>query len=177
MAEQTAGFARAARAGAWFSASPRVQRVTALHVAIVLAAALGAAAVHRGPAPIGPPLALAAATGPETPPGARAAHRSSTRSAKQARKSRDPGWAYWSVRIRGCESHGRPDAPPDYAAKNPHSSASGAYQILDSTWVGRFGVRHASEASPAQQEAAAAELYRRYGTASWAASAPCWRLH
>ena len=88
---------------------------------------------------------------------------------------RDPGWAYWSVRIRGCESHGRPDAPPDYAAKNPHSSASGAYQIVDATWDGRYGVKHASDATPAQQEAAAAELYQQHGTAWWAASAPCWR--
>jgi hypothetical protein len=85
------------------------------------------------------------------------------------------GWAYWSVRIRGCESHGRPDAPPDYEAQNPESTASGAYQILDTTWAGRYGVRHASDATPEQQEAAAADLYRRHGTADWAASAPCWR--
>ena len=30
---------------------------------------------------------------------------------KRASRPRDPGWAYWSVRIRGCESHGRTDAP------------------------------------------------------------------
>ena len=34
---------------------------------------------------------------------------------------------------------------------------------------------HASDATPEQQEAAAADLYRRHGTADWAASAPCWR--
>ena len=85
------------------------------------------------------------------------------------------GWAYWSARIRGCESHGNPDAPADYKAQNPHSTASGAYQITDATWDGSYGVSHASEASPAQQDAVAADLYRRHGTADWAASAPCWR--
>ena len=85
------------------------------------------------------------------------------------------GWQYWSARIRGCESHGRANAVPDYRAKNPESSASGAYQILDTTWGGRYGVSHASDATPEQQEAVAAELYRRHGTADWLASAACWR--
>ncbi|MCU1449014.1 MAG: putative secreted protein, partial [Acidimicrobiales bacterium] len=85
------------------------------------------------------------------------------------------GWHFWSSRIRGCESHGRPDSPPDYRAENPDTSASGAYQILDSTWAGRFGVAHASDATPAQQEQAAADEYRRGGTTAWAASAACWR--
>ena len=57
----------------------------------------------------------------------------------------------------------------------PSTSASGAYQILDSTWQGRFGVRHAGDASPPQQDDAAASLYRTYGTSIWAASASCWR--
>jgi hypothetical protein len=155
---------------------------------LVMSAAIVAAVVHPGPAPVGPPLALAAASGPEAAPVAPVARRSSSRPSarlatrpkaghqlKQPARPRDPGWAYWSARIRGCESHGRPDAPPDYWARNPHSSASGAYQIVDSTWAGRYGVQHASDATPAQQEAAAAELYRQYGKALWAASAPCWR--
>lgn len=188
VAAQMAGFARASAAGAWFSASPRAQRVAALHIAIVLSAALVGTALHRGPVPVGAPLALAAASSPQPAPADPVTHRSSARRSarpapkasagrqqKQASKPRDPGWVFWSVRIRGCESHGRPDARPDYGAQNPHSSASGAYQILDATWGGRYGVPHASDATPAQQEAVAAELYRQHGTAWWAASAPCWR--
>ncbi|MBV9042849.1 MAG: transglycosylase family protein [Acidimicrobiia bacterium] len=172
MAEQMAGFARASAAGAWLSASPRAQRVVAVHLAVVLSAALVAAVVHPGPAPVGPPLALAASSGPQPAASTRVpiGHQK-----RRTSETRDSGWAYWSVRIRGCESHGRPDAPPDYAAQNPRSSASGAYQILDGTWGGRYGVRHASDATPAQQEAVAAEIYRQHGTAWWMASAPCWR--
>jgi len=178
-------------AGAWLSASPRVQRLAAIQIAVILGTASVTVAVHQGPTTRGEPLALAAATGPasapvvvDDPTPARSAsarvsvaHAKSVRRPTKPRHPADPGWAYWSVRIRGCESHGRPDAAPDYKAKNPSSSASGAYQITDSTWGGRYGVPHASDASPGQQEAAAAELYRQYGKTSWAASAPCWRTH
>lgn len=178
-------------AGAWLSASPRVQRLAAVQIAVILGTASVTVAVHQGPTTRGEPLALAAATGPasapvvvDDPTPARSAsarvsvaHAKSARRPTKPRHPTDPGWAYWSMRIRGCESHGRPDAPPDYKAKNPSSSASGAYQITDSTWGGRYGVPHASDASPGQQEAAAAELYRQYGKTSWAASAPCWRTH
>jgi len=78
-------------------------------------------------------------------------------------------WAYWAPRIRHCESSG------DYRALNPDTGASGAYQILDTTWEGRYAVEHAADATPAQQDAAAAELYRRWGTRPWAESAACWR--
>jgi hypothetical protein len=188
MAEQLAGFGRAWAAGGWLSSSPRVQRLAAIQIAVLLGLASVTVAVHKHPAARGEPLALAAATGPAaapvvvddrhvarparvTPARARPA-----RQPKREKRPTDPGWAYWSVRIRGCESHGRPDAPADYKAKNPHSTASGAYQITDATWGGRYGISHASDASPVQQDTAAADLYRRHGTADWAASAPCWRV-
>jgi hypothetical protein len=186
-----ARFVQARGAGAWLSASPRVQTLVAAHVAVVLGAGLLAVAIHQRPDVRGEPLALAAATGPASPPvelasasaprltKAPARPAATKQRAKPARRQSAPppprGWAYWSARIRGCESHGRPDAPPDYQAQNPQSSASGAYQILDTTWAGRYGVSHASDATPSQQEAAAADLYRRHGKADWMASAPCWR--
>jgi Transglycosylase-like domain len=187
VANHLAGFARPRGAGAWVSASPRVQRLAAVQIALVLTAALAIVVVHGHPQGNTEPLALAAAVGPGSGPVvvADAAHVHAvkrvstgprplpTRKAMKVRPA--SGWEYWSARIRGCESHGRPDAPPDYKAENPSSSASGAYQILDVTWAGRYGVSHASDATPAQQEQAAAELYRRHGTADWVASAPCWR--
>src|SRR5437764_14855083 len=127
MAGRTAGFVRARWAGAWLSASPRVQRLAAVHVAIVLGAALTAVAVHQGPARAGEPLALAAASGPVPAREAVVADapRGHTRRVRVSRAAARPrarpkpapappprGWAYWSARIRGCESHGRPDAPP-----------------------------------------------------------------
>jgi hypothetical protein len=187
MAEAAVGFARARGAGAWFSASPRVQRLAALSVAASLAAALAVAAVHHRPASVGEPLALAAATGPvaapvvvaEAPPvqvtRVRTARQAAPARQKRPQAASDGGWTYWSARIRGCESHGRPDAPADYEAQNPQSTASGAYQITDATWAGRYGLTHASDATPQQQDAVAAELYRRHGTADWAASAACWK--
>jgi hypothetical protein len=191
VAGRKARFVDARGAGAWLSASPRVQTLVAAHVAVVLGAGLLAVGIHQRPDARSEPLALAAATGPASPPVELASAsaprpvRTPTRPAaakpraKPTRRRSAPpppkGWAYWSSRIRGCESHGRPDAPPDYGAQNPHSTASGAYQITDTTWAGRYGLSHASEATPEQQEAAAADLYRRHGKADWMASAPCWR--
>lgn len=76
-------------------------------------------------------------------------------------------------RIAQCESGG------DYTAENPRSSASGKYQFLASTWhdggyAERYGVAHASEATPEQQEEAARELYAASGTRPWNASKHCW---
>ncbi len=195
MAGRKAGFAHVSDVGVWVSASPRVLRVVGAHVALVLIAGLAAVAAHR-PGSLQEPLRLAAAlepvdvatAAPSHPPDARRARVEVSRSrlAPRARPKPHParkakaapptkGWSYYAPRIRGCESHGRPDAPADYQAQNPATSASGAYQIVDATWGGRYGVQHASDATPEQQDAVAAELYRRHGTADWAASAPCWR--
>lgn len=71
--------------------------------------------------------------------------------------------------IARCESGG------SYVAENPTSTASGKYQVLDSTWGGYGGYQHASDAPPHVQEAFARELYARRGTQPWAASRSCWR--
>lgn len=56
-------------------------------------------------------------------------------------------------RVAQCESGG------NYRAKNPRSTASGKYQILDSTWNGYGGYRRAMDAPPAVQDAKAKELW------------------
>jgi hypothetical protein len=183
----TAGFAHVGGAGAWLSGSRQVQRATAIAVGVLLSAGVTRVAVERRTGSDEHPVAMTAAVGvladaQVAPAGNRSAPAAASRNRPRRLRFRPVaqpparGWQFWSARIRGCESHGRPDAPPDYGAENPDTSASGAYQILDSTWAGRFGVTHASDATPAQQEQVAADEYRRGGTTAWAASAPCWRL-
>ncbi len=73
------------------------------------------------------------------------------------------------ARIRECESGG------NYQAKNPRSSASGAFQFLDSTWRSTTGLAPpASAYPPATQDAAARTLYASSGTRPWNASKACW---
>ncbi|GAB3581281.1 transglycosylase family protein [Calidifontibacter terrae] len=75
------------------------------------------------------------------------------------------------TKIRYCESGN------NYSAQNPSSTASGAYQFLDSTWRGlsaSAGYSHAKDAPQSVQDAAALELYNSSGTAPWAASQSCW---
>lgn len=68
-----------------------------------------------------------------------------------------------------CESGG------NYDAENPTSSASGAYQLIDSTFLGTAagaasGFTHASDAPPHIQDAAAAEVWNGgAGASAWAA--------
>lgn len=71
--------------------------------------------------------------------------------------------------IARCESGG------DYGAENPTSTASGRYQVLDSTWDGYGGYQRAVDAPPAVQEAWAREAWREAGTRPWRASRDCWR--
>ena len=55
--------------------------------------------------------------------------------------------------VKRCESGG------DYRAENSRSSASGAWQIVDGTWGGYGGYRHASDAPPGVQDERAAQLW------------------
>lgn len=72
------------------------------------------------------------------------------------------------ARIAECESGG------DYGAENPRSSASGKFQVLDSTWDGYGGYERAVDAPPEVQEAWAREAYAEAGTRPWRASRGCW---
>jgi hypothetical protein len=71
-------------------------------------------------------------------------------------------------RVRECESRG------DYRAQNPVSTASGAWQYLDSTWGGHRGFARAMDAPPRVQDLRAIRDFRMVGTTPWAASRGCW---
>jgi len=69
--------------------------------------------------------------------------------------------------VRNRESGG------NYGVINRGSGAGGAYQFLPSSWqalgfASRFGVARAEQATPAQQDQAAAETYARMGRSPWA---------
>lgn len=79
------------------------------------------------------------------------------------------------VRIRGCESGTGPNSPGSYTAKNPRSTASGAWQALDSTWTSVTGLPPPARAySPVVQDNFAIKLYNEQGTRPWNASKSCW---
>ena len=154
MVGRTVGFDHARGAGAWFSASPRVQRLVGAQVAVLLAAGVGGVLAHRVPGTGAEPLALATAVGPVGGGPVAVV---------------DPPPAGSVGRIEVSRSEHRPvKATPTARSKRKRPSAPAPPK-------GRYGVDHASDATPEQQEAAAADLYRRHGTADWAASAPCWR--
>lgn len=73
------------------------------------------------------------------------------------------GTGDWAIpeAIVMCESGG------NYGALNPSSGAGGAYQILPSTWelYGGKGLPH--EASPAEQDAIAAQIWADSGPGAW----------
>jgi septal ring factor EnvC (AmiA/AmiB activator) len=60
-----------------------------------------------------------------------------------------------------CESGG------DYSAVNPSSGAGGAYQILPSTWELYGGQGEPQNASKAEQDRIAAEIWADSGTSAW----------
>ena len=60
-----------------------------------------------------------------------------------------------------CESGG------NYGALNPSSGAGGAYQILPSTWALYGGKGKPHEASPAEQDAIAAQIWADSGPGAW----------
>lgn len=71
-----------------------------------------------------------------------------------------------SCRVLMCESGGDP------RAENPTSTASGRWQVLDSTWMGTTagrssGYTHASYAPVSVQDAVAREVYAKGGAGQW----------
>jgi len=77
-------------------------------------------------------------------------------------------------RIRGCESGTGPYTTPNYKAQNTTSTASGAYQYLDTTWNGTEGYESAKDAPPRIQDERAIRDYQKGGTTPWNASSHCW---
>ncbi len=77
-------------------------------------------------------------------------------------------------RIGGCESENSPTAPINYTAINPHSTASGGFQDLDSTWNKYEGYPRAMDAPPAVQNKFNETLYTSQGTNPWYSSESCW---
>jgi hypothetical protein len=76
------------------------------------------------------------------------------------------GWAgtgAWAIpeAIVMCESGG------NYQALNPSSGAGGAYQILPSTWLAYGGQGLPHQASPAEQDAIAAQIWADSGPGAW----------
>jgi peptidoglycan hydrolase-like protein with peptidoglycan-binding domain len=60
-----------------------------------------------------------------------------------------------------CESGG------SYSAVNPSTGAGGAYQILPSTWQAYGGQGLPQNASPAEQDRIASEIYAHQGASAW----------
>lgn len=71
--------------------------------------------------------------------------------------------------IRYCESRNIPDS------ENKHSTASGLYAYLNSTWANYGGYARAKDAPVYIQNKKALETYNQQGTRPWNASKSCWQ--
>ena len=78
------------------------------------------------------------------------------------------------VAIRSCESGGGIHGRYNYHAENPSSTASGAFQFLDSTWNNHRGYTRAKYAPRRVQDRKALLTYKANGTTPRASSSPCW---
>lgn len=94
-----------------------------------------------------------------------------------ARAAAEPSWPSHHPFLT-CVRHHESDrgAYPHangYSAQNPYSSASGAYQFIDSTWrnvsgrAGHPGYSRAKYAPPWVQDAVALWLYNNGGRSAW----------
>jgi hypothetical protein len=72
------------------------------------------------------------------------------------------------AKIKQCESGN------DYTRVSKVSSASGAFQFLDSTWNNFGGYARAYEAPPAIQDQMALIEYNSSGLRAWSSSSSCW---
>lgn len=80
--------------------------------------------------------------------------------------------------IARCESRTTAHPDGDPRAKNPGSTASGKWQLINQTWAsygGRAFSRTAAQATVAQQETVAKRLFLSSGFGPWLSSKHCWR--
>jgi hypothetical protein len=77
-------------------------------------------------------------------------------------------------RIGGCESSTGPNSKINYTAQNDHTTASGGFQFLDTTWDNFRGYRKAKYAPPRIQNWRAKIELKKNGTSPWVSSEHCW---
>lgn len=78
------------------------------------------------------------------------------------------------VAIRSCESGGGVYGSYNYRAENPSSTASGAFQFLDTTWNHHRGYARAMLAPRRIQDRKALLAFGESGSTPWVSSKPCW---
>lgn len=82
-------------------------------------------------------------------------------------------------RIGGCESVGNPYGKWDYHAKNKHSSASGVFEWINSSWY-HYGLElwgedfYTKNIWTKDNVDLAWYVYEKYGTKDWLSSKDCW---
>lgn len=134
------------------------ERVVTPHVTAPVAA-------HRS-APTHPLVSRATSQRPATQPA--------------SEKVNSSGFTYTQLRIRSCESGpngyatGGRALDYNYTEQNAHSTASGAWQFLDSTWDNFRGYHRAMYAPPAVQDEKARLTFAADGNVPWYASRSCW---